>query len=138
MPIIDVQPLVMKDVTLIIDTDGDDYKQHVDGVTFTPSSSVTTWTGLGSNTHTDSATATWTLDLSYVQDWETVDSLSAFLLEHEGETMTVQFHPKSGSGPSFTSDVTITPGAIGGTVNAFATTTTSLGSTKPQLIPAAP
>lgn len=129
-----VNPLVMKDVTLILDTAGDDYKQHVDAVTFTPTSSIATWTGLGSNTHTEAATATWTLDLSYVQDWETVDSLSAFLLANEGQTFAAEFHPKSGSGPSFTANVTITPGAIGGAVNAFATTTVSLGSTKPQLV----
>lgn len=139
MSTIDVKPLVMKDVDLIIGGEtGDNYKKHIDGCTYTPASSVATWTGAGGNTHTDSSTATWTLALSYVQDWDTPDSLCAFLLEHEGETVAVTFTPRSGAGPSFTSDVTITPGAIGGQVNQFATTTTTLGSTKPQLVPAIP
>ena len=48
------------------------------------------------------------------------------------------FTPKNG-GPSFSADVVITPGAIGGAVNAFATTSVTLGCNgKPVLVPAAP
>lgn len=135
MATIAVAPLVMKDVTLTIGTD--DYKKHVDQVTFTPSAQTQTWTGLGGNSHTDVGTATWSCVLNYVQDWETTDSLSQYLLENEGESVSVTFKPKSGSGPSFTATVTITPGAIGGSVNAYATTSVTLGSTKPVLVPAA-
>ncbi|MBD8077695.1 hypothetical protein [Cellulosimicrobium arenosum] len=138
MAVIEVQPLVLKDVILIIGGEtGDDYRKHVDAVTFTPSSSTITWTGLGLNTHTDAAIATWTAVLNYVQDWETTDSLSRYLFEHEGETVEMEFAPRSGSGPSFTANVAITPGAIGGTVNTYATTSVTLGSDKPVLVPAA-
>jgi hypothetical protein len=140
MTILEVQPLVLKDVELLIGTGTpDDFRKHVSGVTYTPSSSTTTWTGLGKNTHTDAATPTWVVQLDYVQDWtSTTGSLSQYLFEHEGETLECTFTPTSGVGPSFTSNVTIVPGAIGGQVNAFATTTVSLGSDKPVLVPALP
>lgn len=136
MPIIEVKPLVLKDVELIIGTD--DYRKHVDQVTFTPTSSQVSWTGLGQNTHTDASTATWVCNLNYAQDWETPDSLSRLLHEREGETIEdVTFRPRSGSGPSFLADLVITPGAIGGSVSAFATASVTLGCNgKPQLVEA--
>ena len=130
-----VVPLVLKDVTLTLGTDT--YEKHVSEVRFTPSASTISWTGLGGNTVTDVSTATWTATLGYVQDWETVDSLSQYLLANEGESVAATFKPKSGSGPSFTATLTVTPGAIGGAVNAYATTQVTLGSTKPVLVPAA-
>lgn len=137
MATIAVKPLIMKDVILEIGTD--DYKSHVDSVTFTPSASSVTWTGLGSNTHTDVSTATWVLALNYVQDWETTNSLSAYLFNNEGQSKDVTFHPASGSGPSFTAEIVITPGAIGGAVNAYATTSVTLGvNGKPIMVPTAP
>lgn len=137
MATVEVQPLVLKDVELMIAAAGDDYRKHLSGVTFTPSASPTTWTGLGLNTHTDVAVATWVVALAYVQDWDSVTSLSRFLYDHEGETLLMTFRPRSGVGPSFTANVVITPGAIGGVVNAFATTTVNLGSDRPVLVPAA-
>lgn len=137
MTTLDVQPLILKDVELVIEALGDDYRKHVSGVTFTPSSSQTTWTGLGRNTHTDSATPTWTVQFDYVQDWTSTDSLSRYLYENEGETVPVTFRPISGAGPSFKANITVIPGAIGGQVNAFATTSVTLGSDRPQLVAAA-
>lgn len=138
MAVIDINPLILKDVLLLIGgVTGDDYRKHVDAVTFTPSSSAVTWTGLGLNTHTSQSVATWVCVLNYAQDWETEGSLSAYLFEHEGETVEMTFQPRSGSGPSFTANVVITPGVIGGTVNAYAVTSVTLGSDKPVLVPAA-
>jgi hypothetical protein len=134
MPILEVQPLVLKDVELLIGG-LDDFRKHVSGVTFTPSSSQTTWSGLGLNTHTDSGIPTWTVTLDYVQDWTSTTSLSAYLFEHEGETVAIEFTPTDGVGPAFTANVSIVPGAIGGTVNAFATTSVTLGSDKPVRVP---
>ena len=136
MPPLDVNPLVLKDV--LLDIDGTDYRKHVDQVSFTPSSSSLTWTGLGGNTHTDVATATWVANLNYVQDWETPNSLSRFLFENEGEEVPVTFRPRNGSGPSFTTTLVITPGAIGGAVNAFATTSVALGCKEKPALVAAP
>jgi len=133
MATINVKPLVLKDVLLTIGTDS--YQKHVSGVTFTPSASSITWQGLdATESFTDVATATWTITLNYVQDWETADSLSEYLFDNEGETITMVFTPVKGTGKkTFTADVTITPGAIGGEVNQFATTSVTLGSTKPTI-----
>jgi hypothetical protein len=104
-------------------------------VTFTPTASSITWSGLGANTHTDVSTATWVCTLSYVQDWDTSDSLSRFLFENEGETIDVTFKPVAAGLPTFTAELVVTPGAIGGTVNAYAVTTVSLGvNGKPELV----
>ena len=134
MPIVEVQPLVLKDVELLIGG-VDDFRKHVSGVTFTPSSSQNTWSGLGLNTHTDSGIPTWTVTLDYVQDWTSVASLSRYLFEHEAELVVMKFTPTDGVGPAFTANVSIVPGAIGGQVNAFATTSVTLGSDKPVIVP---
>lgn len=136
MVVLTARPTVLKDVLLEIGTD--DFRAFAESVTFTPSASTITWTGLGGNTHTDASVATWTLDLTYSQDWDSTNSLSRFLYENEGETVSVTFAPKSGSGPSFIGDVVITPGAIGGAVGVFLTTSVTLGmSGRPELVPAA-
>lgn len=137
-----VDPLVLKDVLLQLgDPTGEDpafdFRKHVDQVTLTPSSSQVQWTGLGKNTHTDVTTATWVAALNYVQDWKTPDSLSRFLYENEGAEVPVVFQPKAGDGPSFRGVLVITPGAIGGAVNAFATTSVTLGlKGRPELVAA--
>ena len=136
---IDVNPLVLKDVLLQFGEPDTalDFKKHVDQVSFNPTSNQMTWTGLGSNTHSDVTTATWVVALNYVQDWETPNSLSRYLYENEGEEVPVVFKPRSGTGPSFKGTVVITPGAIGGSVNAFATTSVTLGlKAKPELVAA--
>jgi len=137
MPVNTVTPLVLKDVELIIGDAAADYRKHVESVTFTPTAATITWTGLGLNTHTDTSTASWTCALTYVQDWDTADSLSRFLYDNEGETVPVEFRPRAGSGPSFTGEIVVTPGAIGGAVNAFVTATVTLGMNgRPVLVPA--
>ena len=136
MATLDVQPLVMKDVELLLGDGTDDFRKHVSGVTYTPTTPTQTWTGLGQNTHTDVGSPTWVLQLDYVQDWDSADSLSRWLFDHQGETVAAEFRPRAGTGPAFGSNVTIVPGAIGGQVNAYATTSVQLGTDAPQLLPA--
>lgn len=130
-----VVPLILKDVMLTLGALGDDYRKHVSGVKLTPSSSQTTWKGLGGNSHTDATVPTWTCQLDYVQDWSSASSLSRYLFEHSGETVPATFQPISGSGPSFTANLSIVPGDIGGQVDAYATTSVTLGSDQPVLVP---
>lgn len=131
-----VKPIVLKDCTLSIAADN--YQAHVSQVTMTPNSQSQTWQGLTPDaTFTDVSTATWTVTLAYAQDWVTPNALSRYLHENEGVTVAMTFEPKSG-GPGFIVDVVITPGAIGGTVNQFATATVTLPAQgKPELLPAA-
>ena len=125
MATLEVTPLILKDVELTIGTD--DFKKHVSGVTFTPSTSPLTWTGLGGNTHSNQAQATWTATIDYVQDWTSAKSLSRYLYENEGHTVAATFRPTAGAGGHFSVSLVLTPGAIGGQVNAYATTSVTLG-----------
>lgn len=135
MVALEVQPLILKNVLLTIDAL--DYRKHVSQVEFAPATSKMTWTGLGGNTHTDQSTATWDATLKYVQDWTSSESLSQFLYENEGEIVPCTFRPSDGVGPTFTADLVVTPGAIGGTVNTFAETSVTLGCNgRPVLVPA--
>lgn len=142
MALVEVQPLVMRNVSMLFAQSPGasathEYKKALDSVSFTPTSSTITWTGLGENTFTAAATSTWTCVLNYAQDWETEDSLSQFLYENAGETIEATFKPRSGSGPSFTANLIITEGAIGGAVNTVAVASVTLGCDKPVLVPAA-
>ncbi|QUC01103.1 hypothetical protein [Cellulosimicrobium cellulans] len=135
MATIEVQPIVLTDVSLLIPTD--DYAKNVSSVTLTPTSSTVTWNGLGKNSFTGASIATWAASIEYAQDWETANSLSQYLFAHEGEKVEMTFKPQTGSGPSFTVEVTIVPGAIGGAVNAVAVASVTLPcSAKPELVPA--
>jgi len=136
MPTIAIQPIVLTDCLLTIN--GNDYEGHVSSVEFVPTATSATWKGLTpGGSHTATGLATWLCNLGYAQDWETVNSLSGYLFDHEGETVSATFEPKSG-GTGFSADIVITPGAIGGTVDAFAVATVSLGvQGKPVRIPSA-
>jgi len=132
MPSINVAPLVLKDVTLTLGVNG--YEKHVSSVTFTPKASTISWQGLTPTAKfTDVSGAEWTCDLEYVQDWDTTSSLSKYLFANEGQTVAAVFKPRQAGTPSFAANLVITPGAIGGKVNAYATTSVSLGSDKPVL-----
>lgn len=126
-------PLVMKDAVMTIAADS--YEKHLSGVRFEPATSVITWQGLTPDaTFTDVAGATWTCVLAYAQDWSMANSLSRYLFDNEGKAVEATFRPKRGEGPSFAATVTITPGTIGGDVNATAVATVTLGSDRPELV----
>lgn len=123
---------IMGNVTLTID--GVDYAGQVSSAMFTPTSSIVVHKGLKPTAvQTFPTTATWVLDLTYAQDFTTDDTLASYLLEHEGETVAdVVFAPITG-GRTFTADITIAPGSIGGAVDTVAEGTVSLGSTRPVI-----
>lgn len=119
-----VQPIYLKDVVLTVD--GDTYEKHVSGVTFTPSVTSATWKGLEpSAVFTNVGSSTWMIDLAYAQDWETTDSLSAYLFANEGAEITLSFVPVTGGG-TWSATVIIVPGAVGGAVDSYAVSTVSL------------
>jgi hypothetical protein len=125
-----VAPFTLKDVSLILGpTAGTSYefRTQVSSVTLQPSSSQVEWTGLGLNTYTDVSTATWTCVLEYAQDWDTANSLSAYLYANEGNTVDVVFKAKNTGAKTWTGKVIITPGAVGGPVNNVATASVTLG-----------
>lgn len=121
-------PFVLKDAVLTIDADS--YEAHVSSVLFTPSSSTVTWQGITpSATFTDSTTPTWTCTIAYAQDWTTPNSLSQYLMDNAGAKKTVVFKPLGATtgDPTFTVEVFIAPGPVGGPVNTVQTGSVTLG-----------
>lgn len=130
-----IDPIVLKNVSLLIPTDN--YSTSVSSVTFTPTTSTITWSGLGLNTYTGSSIATWVCAIEYAQDWKTPNSLSQYLFNNEGNEVNMTFKPELNDGPSFTAPILIVPGAIGGAVNAVSVASVSLPcAEKPSLVPA--
>ena len=125
---INVTPRVFKNYLLKFGAAGDNYEKHVSGVTLTPTASMVTWKGAAPDAvFSDVTSATWSLTLDVAQDWETPDSLSQFLFENEGSTIEgLEFSPL-GAGPKFTVDVVVTPGQIGGAIDAIGTQSVTLG-----------
>lgn len=137
-------PLLLKDVTMTLDADAGgvgtpvDFAIELTAVTFTPAATTSTLRTLSpEGVYSSTSTATWSATLEYVQDWDSTTSLSRFLFDNEGAEVPAVFKPRSGSGPSFEATLVITPGAIGGQVDAWAQTSVTLGCTgRPQLVPA--
>lgn len=125
MPAIAVQPIILNDVTLTVGTDS--YEAHVSQVQMDPTSQTVRWRGMTpTSVHSFGTTAEWAATLTYAQDWETTNSLSNYLYDHEGETIPVTFAPKAG-GTAWDASLIIAPGSIGGTGDTVATATVTLG-----------
>ena len=135
MVAIAVQPFVLKDATFKVAADN--YEKALSSVAFAPSAETSTvkWksiTPASSFSETTALPASWVCTLSYAQDWKTTNSLSRYLHEHEGESVTVVFVPKAGTGEaSFTADLTVVPGSIGGDVDTVMVSSVSMPSSKP-------
>ncbi|MDP4333231.1 hypothetical protein Q7F20_07590 [Curtobacterium sp. A7_M15] len=122
---IGVQPFTLTDVKLKVDADN--YEKHVSQVEFQPQGGVTTWKGLTPDAAFSFAqTPTWQLVLAVAQDWTTPDSLSRYLFDNQGKTVSATFTPVNG-GPDIAADIIITAPNIGGAVDAVAASTVTLG-----------
>lgn len=124
-----IVPIVLNDVVLTVAADN--YEAHVSRVEFVPSASVVKWKGLTpASVFNFSTLADWVLNLEYAQDWATASSLSQYLFDNEGTSKVVTFKPKkpaTGTAPTWTATVIVTPGSIGGAVDSVATASVSLG-----------
>lgn len=119
-----IAPLVLKDYVVTIGAD--DFKKAVSKISLVPSAQTVTWSGGGGTSFSDTSAATWVANVEYMQDWDSPGSLSRYLFAHEGEKVALAFSPRNGSGPSFTAMATVVPGAVGGDLNAPATTSVTL------------
>lgn len=127
---IDVQPFIMKNAIVTLGSPGDDFAAACSTVALTPSSGTTPFTGLKkAATFTFPNATTWSLDLTYAQDWHSETSLSRWLYDHAGETVPFSIDPDDlGDGhTSWAGDCSIVEGAVGGDVDSVATATVSLG-----------
>lgn len=121
-----VAPFVMRDCILTIGTDS--YEKHISSVTFTPQ--PVSWRGLSpAAVFTD--TSIWQAKIEYAQDWETTNSLSQYLLAEAGESKAAVFTPKAAGAETFSTNLAIAPGPIGGTQGQVATATVTLECSQP-------
>jgi hypothetical protein len=137
MAVIPVSPLFLKDS--VIEIAGSDYAAAVSSVAFTPTSPTVTFTGLKKDAvFTDVGNTTWTVGITFAQDWDSTTSLSRYLFTNAGKTVAMTFRPRVGTGPAFTANVVIQPGAIGGAVGAATTATVTLGLSGAPVLVATP
>jgi hypothetical protein len=126
-------PLFMKDCTFEIE--GTDYAGELSSVRFAAASSQVEYKGLKKGSkYTESTDPSYTCVTAYAQDWENATSWSNALIELSGTTQLVTFKPKAAGTVGFTANLSIVPGDIGGEVDAYATSTVTLGSDEPQKI----
>ncbi|QDZ14245.1 hypothetical protein [Humibacter ginsenosidimutans] len=127
MSAVEVEPLFMSNCTFSVASDS--YEAALSGVTITPTTPITTWTGLApGSVFTKAGKATWVCALDAVQDWSTATSLSNYLHAHEGDTIAVTFVPDADDdeSPTISVNLIVVPGTIGGKVNAFAESSVSM------------
>ena len=118
-----IKPFIMRDC--LFQVESDNYEGHVSQVEFVPSPVLASWKGLKPGAvHQFAGLATWVSNLALAQDWETADSLSRYLHEHEGEEIDVIFQPVNGGTP-VTAKIIVVPGSIGGTVDGVAVSSVS-------------
>ena len=111
------------------------YELAVDEARCEISASTATWKGIGGNTLPYLTETNATLRLTYPQDWKTAQSLSNYLHDHHGELQQVTLTPQAG-GASFTMDVRMLAGSIGGTANQLASSSVTLPCSMPAKAPA--
>lgn len=93
----------------------DDFTAAISQVQFDPSTSSSTWRGIGGNVVRDTNAAEWTATIGYAQDLA-AGGFARWLHDHEGETVTATFEPVD-DGPTVTATLVISPGTIGGTAD---------------------
>jgi len=128
MSSIAAKPYVFKNG--LVKIDADTFEKHVSGFSLVPTQSTVTWQAIvPAGAFADSTSPSWTCTVNYAQDWDTEGSLSQYLMDHAGETKTVEFTPEN-AGPgstTFTVDLIIAPGPIGGEVNTVQVGSVSMG-----------
>jgi hypothetical protein len=106
-------PYSLKNATFSVESD--DYTAAISAVIFTPSTSTSTWRGIGGNVLKDQAIAEWTCQIDFAQDLAET-GLLRYLLANEGASKAVTFVPVA-EGPTVAATLVLTPGQIGGTAD---------------------
>lgn len=86
MPEITAKPFMMKARIKVGD---DDYTAHATLAEFNPTQPTASITTVDGKTKSFGGLSSWVFDIAGLQDWETLNSLSAFFNAHEGEEANV-------------------------------------------------
>jgi hypothetical protein len=140
--VVEVTPFIMKNA--IVAFGDNDFAKAVSEATLTPAGGTTDFKGLKpSAVYSFAQSATWSLNLTFAQDWSLDTSLSRYLFDHQGENIpfTLNADDKTEGSTSWAGTVSITAGAVGGAVDAVAVATVTLGvvgAPVPTLVPIVP
>ena len=136
MATIPVTPYSLKNATFSVAAD--DYTAAINQVRFTPSTSASTWRGIGGNVIKDQTIAEWSCVVTFLQDLEAT-SFARYLHANDGAVVAAEFIPKAG-GPSITATVVLSPGDIGGAAdgNLAAAEVTLAVQDKPEFVDPTP
>lgn len=110
------KPYALKTATLTLKAEGaasaTDFSDHVSEITFTPSSSSTSWTSVSGKTIQENSAPTWEATLGLVQDLDP-EGLARYLLANHGKKAEMVVTLVNGTEPINTT-VTLSAAALGG------------------------
>lgn len=116
-----LKPRQLKDISVIFDktANGPEFRKAVQSFQFQPQGqSVSTVTGgTPDATWTDIGPVSWALAVKFIQDAETVASMTDYLITNAGTVKRVDFVPYGGTG--WTAQVVLPAPPIGGDMNAW-------------------
>jgi len=128
----------------IVQLGTDDFAAAVSSAALNPSSGTVPFKGLKiTAVFTFPQAVTYELALEFAQDWSDANSLSWYLWDHQGETVSAVLNPDDATAgtTSWALNVAIAPGSVGGPVDSVAVTTVTLGvvgQPVPTLVPVVP
>lgn len=131
MAIITPKPTFLTDLTLKLGTT-DNFEKAISSVLVTPTfQQIEFKGGTPDATFRKVVVTGCTVAITYVQDWESTNSLSRYLQANAGTDVLAEFVPVKGVAGTIKSTVTIAPGPAGGNVDTAATATVTLNGSAP-------
>lgn len=124
--ILPTNPIVMNGATVKIGTTNN-YEATVSTVSIVPTTPTTSWTSVNGTVITVAGTPTWVINLTFLQDFKTANSLSQYLLTNAGQTQPIAVAPAAGTGNTlYTISAVLVPSQIGGDTNALLSASVTL------------
>ena len=120
MPKIAAKPVLFK---APVSLGTDEYTAHLNQAQFDPTQPTASFTDLDGKVTNFGGDSGWVLTLAGAQDWETVNSLSHYLIAHEGEEIDVTIDVPGGTWAATVIGAAVT---IGGVINTPAAFTAAL------------
>jgi hypothetical protein len=129
MPNVDatLKPRQLKDISFIIDklNNGAEYRKAVQSFVFTPTlATSSTQGGTPDAIWSDTVVTGWTLSVKFLQDAESLGSLTDYLFVNKGVVRRVDFVPYGGTG--WAADVVLPAPPIGGDIAAWLADTVTM------------
>lgn len=111
-----------------VEIDGVLYDDEVSNVTFTPTTTNSSWVPLSGKTASSGHVTGWNVAFTYGQDYDTPSSLASYVQANAGQPADIKFIPKGGAASPKSWNTTISalmPGNIGGGAGTAEATSTS-------------